>query len=170
MGFFDMFKSKPKQEANVNDNENIILAPMTGEAKNIGECKDPVFAQEVVGKGTMIIPSEGKLYSPVDGTISMLTETGHAVGIKSNSGVEILMHIGLDTVELEGKPFTLKASKDQQVKQGDLLVEFDIDAIKAAGKSTQSPVVITNSDQYDINVIKSGNVTHGDELIEIKGI
>ena len=168
MGFFDMFKSKPKQESNANDNGNIILAPMTGEAKNIGECKDPVFAQEVVGKGTMIIPSEGKLYSPMDGTISMLAETGHAVGIKSNSGVEILMHIGLDTVELNGEPFTLKASSGQDVKAGDLLLEFDIDKIEESGKSTESPVIITNTDNYEVNVLKTGMVNHGDDLIEVK--
>ena len=141
---------------------------MTGEAKNIGECKDPVFAQEIVGKGTMIIPSEGKLYSPVDGTISMLAETGHAVGITANSGVEILIHIGLDTVELAGEPFSLKASAGENVKAGDLLLEFDIDKIEASGKATESPVIITNTDNYEINVLKTGVVNHGDDLIEVK--
>ena len=172
MSIFDRFKKSSKEEVQepVTSSSELILVPISGEVKDIKECEDPVFAQEIVGKGTLIVPSEGALYSPVDGTISMLAETGHALGITSVTGAEILIHVGLDTVELEGKPFTLKATKDQQVKKGDLLVEFDIDAIKAAGKSTQSPVIITNPDQYDINVLKSGNVSHGDELIEVKGI
>lgn len=174
MSIFDRFRKStnenPQVQNTVNTEAEIILAPISGEVKDIKECEDPVFAQEIVGKGTLIVPSEGALYSPVDGTISMLAETGHAIGITSVSGAEILIHVGLDTVELEGKPFTLKATKDQQVKKGDLLVEFDIDAIKAAGKSTQSPVIITNPDQYSINILKSGQVNHGDELIEVKGI
>lgn len=169
MGLFDKFKSKTDKEAeNININENIILAPMTGEAKNIKDCQDPVFAQELVGKGTMIIPSEGKLYSPVDGTISMLADTGHAVGITSSSGLEILIHVGLDTVELAGEPFNIKASKDQKINAGDLLLEFDIAKIEASGKSIESPVIITNPDGYEINVLKTGAVNHGDELIEIR--
>lgn len=170
MGLFDKFKSKAKkQEASVDNNsKTILLAPMTGQAKNIDQCQDPVFAGEIVGKGTMIIPSQGKLYSPVDGTISMLAETGHAIGITAKSGVEILIHIGLDTVELAGKPFTLKASKDQDIKAGDLLLEFDISQIEEGGKLTESPVIITNPDGYDITVLKTGNVDHGDQLIEVK--
>ena len=162
MGFFDRFKTKN------NENLNMIYAPMTGEAKNIGECEDPVFADEIVGKGTMIIPSEGKLYAPVDGKISMIADTGHAVGITSTNGFEILIHIGLDTVELNGDPFNIIASQDQDIKKGDLLLEFDIKKIKSSGKSTQSPVIITNPDNYEISVLKTGNVNHGDELIEAK--
>lgn len=166
MGFFDKFKSKSKESAQVS--ADIIYAPMTGEAKNIGECKDPVFAQEIVGKGTMILPSEGKLYAPVDGNITMVAQTGHALGITSTTGLEILIHIGLDTVELKGEPFDIKVSNEQNVKKGDLLLEFDIEQIKASGKSIQSPVIITNPDHYQINVLKSGNVSHGDDLIEAK--
>lgn len=166
MGIFDIFKTDNNK--NKNTNENIVHAPMTGEAKNISECEDPVFAQEIVGKGTMIIPSEGKLYAPVDGNISMVADTGHALGITSTSGLEILIHIGLDTVELQGGPFDLKVSQDQNVKKGDLLLEFDIEQIKANGKSTQSPVIITNPDNYEISVLKTGNLSHGDELIEAK--
>ncbi|WP_394022488.1 PTS glucose transporter subunit IIA [Anaerococcus martiniensis] len=166
MGLFDIFKADNNE--NSNTNENIVYAPMTGEAKNISECEDPVFAQEIVGKGTMIIPSEGKLYAPVDGNISMVADTGHALGITSKSGLEILIHIGLDTVELQGGPFDVKVSQDQNVKKGDLLLEFDIEQIKANGKSTQSPVIITNPDNYEISVLKTGNLSHGDELIEAK--
>ena len=98
----------------------------------------------------------------------MVADTGHALGITSTSGLEILIHIGLDTVELQGGPFDVKVIQDQNVKKGDLLLEFDIEQIKANGKSTQSPVIITNPDNYEISVLKTGNLRHGDELIEAK--
>ena len=164
MGFFDRFKSK------TNENADLIYAPMTGEVKNISECEDPVFAGELVGKGTMIIPSEGKLYAPADGNISMLADTGHAVGITCANGIDLLIHIGLDTVELEGRPFDIKVNQGDNVKKGDLLLEFDIDQIKANEKSTQSPVIITNPDDYEINILKTGLIKQADELIEIKKI
>ena len=168
MGFFDRFKSKTNE--NARPSADIIYAPMTGEVKNIEECEDPVFAGELVGKGTMIIPSEGKIFAPVDGNISMLADTGHALGITSASGLEILIHIGLDTVELNGAPFNIKVKQDENVKKGDLLLEFDIDQIKANEKSTQSPVIITNPDNYEINILKTGLINQGDELIEVRKI
>ncbi len=168
MGFFDRFKSKTNE--NARPSADIIYAPMTGEVKNIAECEDPVFAGELVGKGTMIIPSEGKIFAPVDGNISMLADTGHALGITSASGLEILIHIGLDTVELNGAPFNIKVKQDENVKKGDLLLEFDIDQIKASEKSTQSPVIITNPDSYEINILKTGLINQGDELIEVRKV
>ena len=168
MGFFDRFKSKTNE--NARPSADIIYAPMTGEVKNIAECEDPVFAGELVGKGTMIIPSEGKIFAPVDGNISMLADTGHALGITSASGLEILIHIGLDTVELKGAPFNIKVKQDENVKKGDLLLEFDIDQIKANEKSTQSPVIITNPDGYEINILKTDLINQGDELIEVRKI
>ena len=168
MGFFDKFKSKTNE--NARPSADIIYAPMTGEVKNIAECEDPVFAGELVGKGTMIIPSEGKIFAPVDGNISMLADTGHALGITSASGLEILIHIGLDTVELNGAPFNIKVKQDENVKKGDLLLEFDIDQIKENEKSTQSPVIITNPDGYEINILKTGLINQGDELIEVRKI
>ena len=137
---------------------------MTGEAKDIKECSDPVFAQEIVGKGIMIIPSDGKCYSPVDGKVSMLAETGHAIGITSNDGIEILIHIGLDTVELNGSAFDIKVENNSEIKKGDLLLEFDIEKIEEAGKKTQSPTLITNTDDKEITPLASGNVVKGDDL------
>ena len=166
MGLFDIFKSNKKE--NTNKLSEQIFAPITGEVKNIGECADPVFAQELVGKGLLLLPSEGKLYSPVDGTISMLAETGHAVGITSELGAEILIHVGLDTVELQGGPFTVHLAKDAEVKKGDLVLEFDMDQIKASGKATESPVIVTNPDDFDLSILAKGPISHGDPLMEIK--
>ena len=177
MSFLDKIKSAFSGDSNKNETveevkevkrEEIILAPLTGEVKDIKECSDPVFAQEIVGKGVIIIPSEGKVYAPVDGKISMLAETGHAVGITSDNGTELLIHIGLDTVELEGKPFDIKTENNANVKRGDLLIEFNIEEIKSAGKEIQSPVIITNTDDKTITSLKLGQINHGEDLLKIE--
>ncbi|MDU2584372.1 MAG: PTS glucose transporter subunit IIA [Anaerococcus prevotii] len=177
MSFLDKIKSAFSGDSNKNETveevkevkrEEIILAPLTGEVKDIKECSDPVFAQEIVGKGVIIIPTEGKVYAPVDGKISMLAETGHAVGITSDNGTELLIHIGLDTVELEGKPFDIKTENNANVKRGDLLIEFNIEEIKSAGKEIQSPVIITNTDDKTITSLKLGQINHGEDLLKIE--
>ena len=125
-----------------------ILSPLTGEAKELSQAQDPVFAQGVMGQGVLIQPSEGKLLAPVDGTVSVLFPTKHAVGLSSTDGVELLMHIGMDTVNLEGQGFTAHVAQGDSVKAGDLLITFDMEAIQAAGYPTETPVIITNQDAY----------------------
>lgn len=125
-----------------------ILSPLTGEAKELSQANDPVFAQGVMGQGVLIQPSEGKLVAPVDATVSVLFPTKHAVGLVSTDGVELLMHIGMDTVNLEGQGFTAHVAQGDSVKAGDLLITFDIEAIKAAGYLTETPVIITNQDAF----------------------
>lgn len=125
-----------------------ILSPLTGEAKELSQANDPVFAQGVMGQGVLIQPSEGKLVAPVDATVSVLFPTKHAVGLVSTDGVELLMHIGMDTVNLEGQGFTAHVAQGDSVKAGDLLITFDIKAIKAAGYLTETPVIITNQDAF----------------------
>lgn len=125
-----------------------ILSPLTGEAKELSQASDPVFAQGVMGQGVLIQPSEGKLVAPVDATVSVLFPTKHAVGLVSTDGVELLMHIGMDTVNLEGQGFTAHVAQGDSVKAGDLLITFDIEAIKAAGYLTETPVIITNQDAF----------------------
>lgn len=175
MSFLDklkgVFSGEEKKDEHIQKEikeDEIILAPITGEVKDIKECVDPVFAQEIVGKGVITIPSEGKVYAPVAGKISMLAETGHAIGITSLNGTELLIHIGLDTVELEGKPFEIKVASNSQVQCGDLLIEFDIDAIKEAGKEIQSPIIITNTDDKTITCLKLGQIVHGEDLLKIE--
>jgi PTS system beta-glucosides-specific IIC component len=132
-----------------NDLKDVIVnAPVKGETIELSQVKDEAFASEAMGKGIAIIPSEGKLYSPVDGEVSALFPTGHAIGLISNEGAEILIHIGFDTVELNGKYFKQHVTQGSTVKKGDLLVEFDISAIKEAGYDLTTPMVITNTDSF----------------------
>ena len=167
--FGNLFKKDKESENQVVNNSNKILVPITGIVSSVKECQDPVFAGEMVGKGSLILPSEGKVYSPCDGEISMIADSKHALGITSNTGLEILIHIGLDTVELNGEPYTSHVSQGQKVKAGDLLMEFDIEKIKSSGKSVESPVIITNTDDKEINLIANGQTNHGQELMEVIG-
>ncbi|QEW11641.1 PTS beta-glucoside transporter subunit IIABC [Lacticaseibacillus rhamnosus] len=121
-----------------------IFSPLTGTIVPLAEIKDKAFASGALGKGVAILPTKGEVLSPVDGTITMAFATGHAIGLTANDGTEILIHIGLDTVKLNGQYFTLKVEQDQKVKVGDPLVTFDLDAIKAAGYDITTPVIITS--------------------------
>ncbi|CAM4176726.1 PTS system trehalose-specific EIIBC component [Streptococcus penaeicida] len=129
-----------------------LVSPLTGEVKPLSEAVDPVFAQGVMGQGVLIQPTEGELVSPVDAQVSVLFPTKHAVGLVSTDGAELLMHIGMDTVNLEGKGFTAHVSQGDYVKAGDKLISFDMDAIKEAGYPTETPVIVTNQDAYTVDV------------------
>ncbi|EFR44385.1 PTS system trehalose-specific EIIBC component [Streptococcus pseudoporcinus] len=129
-----------------------LVSPLTGEAKALSEAVDPVFAQGVMGQGVLIQPTEGELVSPVDAQVSVLFPTKHAIGLLSADGAEILMHIGMDTVNLEGKGFTAHVRQGDHVKAGDKLISFDIEAIKEAGYPTETPVIVTNQDAYDVAI------------------
>lgn len=145
-----------------------IVAPITGEVKQLAECPDATFAEELVGKGVGIIPSEGKVVAPFDGVVTLTTETNHAIGITSIDGVELLIHIGIDTVDLKGEGFIREVNEGDNVKLGDPLLQFDIERIQAAGLSLYSPVVVTNTaDFLDlVSAVTTGEVSSGkDDLI-----
>ena len=144
-----------------------ISSPLSGQVKELSQATDPVFAQGVMGQGVLIEPSQGELLAPVDGVVSVLFPTKHAVGIVSDQGVEMLMHIGMDTVNLEGKGFTAHVSQGDRVKVGDKLISFDIDVIKDAGYVTETPVIITNQDQYQADALGSlpRQIAVGDALM-----
>lgn len=127
-------------------NEETIVAPLTGAVKNIEEVPDPVFAGRMMGEGVAIDPTEGLVVSPVDGEIVQLFHTKHAVGIKAKNGTEILIHVGLETVKMEGEGFEAHVSEGQAVKAGDKLISFDLGLIREKAKSTITPIVITNTD------------------------
>ncbi|PFI80563.1 PTS sugar transporter subunit IIA [Bacillus cereus] len=127
-------------------NEETIVAPLTGAVKNIEEVPDPVFAGRMMGDGVAIDPTEGVVVSPVDGEIVQLFHTKHAIGIKAKNGTEILIHVGLETVKMEGEGFEAHVSEGQVVKAGDKLISFDLELIREKAKSTITPIVITNTD------------------------
>ena len=163
-----MFK-KLKEKLSKVDNKSIFIgSPIEGMAISIKEVNDPTFSEEMLGKGVAIIPSNGRVVAPVDGEISVLFETKHAVSIKSEQGIEILIHIGLDTVKLKGEAFTTYVKVGDKVKAGDLLIEFDIEKIKSSGYDTTTPIVICNTlELSDVKENKIGKVNELDNIIEI---
>lgn len=144
-----------------------IVSPLAGEVKELSQATDPVFAQGVMGQGVVILPSEGELVSPVNGTVSVLFSTNHAVGIVSDEGVELLMHIGMDTVNLDGKGFEAHVAQGDRVSVGQKLVSFDIAAIQKAGLVTETPVIITNQEQFQADEQRTlpRTVERGDKLM-----
>ena len=147
-------ESSPEVKAADSSAPVTITSPLAGEVKELSQATDPVFAQGLMGRGVVIVPSQGELVSPVNGRVTVFFPTKHAIGILSDEGVEILMHIGMDTVNLEGKGFEGYVSQGDKVKAGDKLISFDIDMIKKAGYITETPVIITNSDSYQVEELE----------------
>lgn len=178
---FGMPKTKPtdQDDAAATNNPNpsnpvnlhpvTIFSPLTGKIIPLNQVNDPTFASELMGKGIAIIPTEGKAYAPDDGEVVSLFRTKHAIGFQTDSGVEILIHIGIDTVKLDGQHFQAHVQAGSQVKKGDLLVSFDIEAIKQAGFEVTTPIIITNSDDYQkIQTIhQSETIEKGDVLLTL---
>lgn len=160
---------KEAKKDNIQLNKKVIIqSPMIGTVLPLSQVSDEAFASEAMGKGIAIIPEEGKVFSPVDGTIAMVFGTKHAIGLVSESGVEVLIHVGIDTVKLNGQHFNAYVKSGQVVKKGDLLLEFDMDAIKEAGFSLETPVIITNTQQYlDIIETEESLIQVNKELLTI---
>lgn len=144
-----------------------VISPLAGQVKSLSQATDPVFSSGVMGQGVVIEPSQGELVSPVNGTVTVLFPTKHAVGIVSEEGVEMLMHIGMDTVSLDGKGFEAHVAQGDKVTVGQKLISFDMDVIKKAGLVTETPVIITNQDDFQADV--EGNlprdIKRGDALM-----
>jgi beta-glucoside PTS system EIICBA component len=149
----------------VQDEE--LVSPLNGKVLVLSEIEDAAFSSGALGHGVAIEPSEGKLLAPVSGTVSALFPTNHAIGITTDSGAEILMHIGMDTVQLEGKYFTAHTTQGEYVKKGQLLIEFDIEQIKKAGKPLTTPVVVTNHKEYNLVLTNQKQVKTGNQLINL---
>ena len=142
--------------------------PKVNNTIDLNDVNDEMFSGEVLGKGIAVIPQDGKIYAPADGVISATFETKHAIGLTTDKGVEILIHIGIDTVKLDGRPFVQYVTKGQTVKQGDLLLEVDLTQIKEAGLDATTMVVVTNSSNYlEIIPTQQKNVTKKDSLLTI---
>ena len=149
-----------KAEAQFKGVTEDVHSVADGQVINIEDVKDPVFSQRMMGDGFAVEPENGKIVSPVAGKVSSIFPTKHALGLVSDNGLEVLVHIGLDTVSLEGKPFEVKVTEGQTVAAGDLLVEADLAAIREAGRETSTVVVFTNTD-----AIKSVKVEHTGKLV-----
>ncbi len=142
-------------------------APVSGKIVPISNVKDPIFAQEMIGKGIAIIPDNGKYFAPCDGHLSVLFPSGHAYALKTRDGVDVIIHIGIDTVKLNGKNFQIHAKQGEDVKKGDLIIEVDIEAVKEAGFDMITPMVISNPGIYADLQRKDGTVDAGDAAITL---
>ncbi|KQY82726.1 PTS beta-glucoside transporter subunit IIA [Paenibacillus sp. Root52] len=145
-----------KEETKAQDEQ--IFSPMTGEVKPLSEVPDPAFSEEIMGKGFAIQPTEGRAVSPINGTVFSLSKSGHAIGLVSDTGAEMLIHIGIDTVKLKGQFFSPKVQAGAKVSVGDVLMEFDREEIEKAGYTTITPVIITNMHQYE-SIESAGRTT-----------
>lgn len=158
-----------KVETKPTFDTSIIESPIKGKIMNLSSINDEVFSSGMMGKGIAIEPSDGKIYSPVDGTVTSIFPTNHAIGLTSKDGVEVLIHIGLDTVSLNGEGFEAHVKQNDNVTKGELLITVDIDKVKKEGYSVITPVVITNSMIYqDLSIIPNQHVSVGDDLIAIR--
>ena len=142
-----MFKSL-KQMFGGSNAKKQILAPVSGRVVPMSEVNDPTFSQEILGKGVAVVPSEGKVVAPASGEVVVMFETKHAVSIRTEDGAELIIHIGLDTVNLRGEHFTAHVAQGDHVKAGDVLVEFDMEAIKEAGYDVITPIDICNTPDF----------------------
>ncbi len=159
MGLFDFKKKK----------EILLGAPVEGECVPLSQVSDPTFRDEILGKGVAFQALGGKVFAPADGEVSTVFPTGHAVVLTTSEGVEILIHIGLDTVKLEGKHFQIKTEAGKQVKKGELLIEADIQAIEKEGYDCMTPMIICNTPDFTaVEGIAQGHVKPGDDCLRIR--
>lgn len=158
-----------ESNAQLLDNEISITSPVEGKVILLTEVKDPTFSQEILGKGAAIIPEKGVVYAPFDGKVDAVFETGHALGLVSEDGVELLVHVGIDTVNLKGKHFTPKKKSGDTMKKGDILLEFDIDKIKADGYDVTTPIIISNTEQFaKVKACEDKVVTKESKLLSVQ--
>ena len=146
----------------------VVCSPLQGTVLPLDQVKDEVFSQKILGDGMAVVPVKGELYAPADGTIESVFESKHAISMVCANGAELLMHIGMDTVKLEGKGFTPQVKNGDAVKKGQLLMKFDLDGIKAAGYDVTTPIVVTNGDAFTVNPVGEGAVVPGAALMKLE--
>ncbi len=157
---FGLFKKKKT--------EYLLGAPAKGKAVPLTEVNDPTFSEGMLGQGVAVIPSEGKIYAPIDGEVGMVFDTLHAVSLTADCGAEVLIHVGLDTVKMNGDGFVGHVQAGDKVKKGDLLLEVDLEKVKAAGYDTITPMLICNTDDYaSVEGLSGKDVEPGDDVIKI---
>ncbi|WP_028862597.1 PTS glucose transporter subunit IIA [Psychromonas aquimarina] len=164
MGFFDSLKKAISGTTETDDTIDII-APLSGEIVAIEDVPDVVFAEKIVGDGIAIRPTGSKMVAPCDGEIGKIFETNHAFSLESDTGIELFVHFGIDTVELKGEGFTRIAQEGQKVKMGDTIIEFDLEFLKEKAKSILTPVVISNMDEIKELQKMSGTVAVASDAV-----
>ena len=149
-------------------NAVVIASPLDGDVVAVSQLSDPVFRDDVLGRGIAIKPSSGNVLAPANATISLMFNTGHAVSLITDDGVELLIHIGIDTVKLKGQHFKIHKNNNDQVKAGDLLIEFDVSSIIDDGYDVSTPIVICNPDEYkNISFAAQGPIKAGEPLVTL---
>ncbi|MGL5295334.1 MAG: PTS sugar transporter subunit IIA [Culicoidibacterales bacterium] len=176
MGFFDFLKGKKKQEETVAATVEqtpvaealvTLAAAMDGEILPVTETPDPVFSQKMMGDGYAVVPENGTVVSPVDGTVELVFPTKHAIGLKSVDGLDIIIHVGLDTVQLQGEGFEVFVNQGDTVTRGQKLLEVDLEAIRDKVPSLVTPVVISNLEGKEVEVV-TGEAKAGDTVVTVK--
>lgn len=172
MGFFDKLfggKSKDENTAKFTNQSKTVLTPLQGKVLAQSDIPDETFAQGILGPGCGIEPTGDTVYAPFDGTITQVASTLHAIGITSDDGIELLIHVGMDTVEMQGKGFTALVKEEQKVKAGTALLKVDLDAIRAANHPTTTAVIVTNADDLPkLHIIAGGIVSTGTPLFKFE--
>jgi PTS system D-glucosamine-specific IIC component len=158
-----------KDEKNAEDKkETVICSPFTGKAMELSEVADGVFSEKMLGNGIAVEPEEGTIMAPFDGTIAAVFDTKHAIGLVSDTGLELLIHIGIDTVQLNGKYYDIKVKNGDQIKKGDVIGTVDLEGIRSEGYRTITPIIVSNTDNYNEFKEKTGTVTAGEEILVVK--
>lgn len=176
-GIFGLFKGKKKDEDviqlqtyQVNEGDEVLTSPMNGVVLPIEKVPDPTFSEKMLGDGIAIEPSDGLVTSPIDGTVEMVFETMHVVGLKTKDGIEFMIHIGIDTVKMKGEGFKAYVKQGDQVKKGDKLIEFDLKLVKKKAPSSITSIVFTSMNQVGyIHLLKDQKVTQQEPLLAVKG-
>ena len=157
----------PTQRAAEKSRGLAVRCPVEGEIKPLESCSDEVFAKGMMGPGALVLPRDGKVVAPVDGKIEVLFDTLHAFGFRTADGVEVMLHVGIDTVELGGEPFVAHVAQGDTVKEGDLLLDMDLAAIEAAGKSSETLVIVTDARGGDVRIAHFGWASAGEPMLTI---
>ena len=170
MGFFDkLFGGKNAAETKFKGEKKTVMMPLAGKVIPLEELPDETFASAILGGGCGIEPTGDTVYAPFDGTVTQVPESLHAVGLMSDDGIELLIHVGMDTVEMKGNGFTSLTKEGSKVKAGTPLLKVDLDAIRAAGLSTESAVIVTNADDLPkLHIIAGGIVSTGTPLFKFE--
>jgi len=168
MGLMNIFKKKTREQLEITEEKGFVYQPASGEVITLEEIGDGVFSAGILGKGCGLKPDGNCVYAPISGMVSMAADTGHAVGVTSEDGLELLIHIGLDTVAMNGKGFKVNVKPGDKVKAGEALIWFDREEIAAAGYQDTIAVLVANSAKYkDVELLRTGNGIVGEKLLRI---